>query len=59
MIMIMFGWFYVSVLVDVLKAHGKESAAVAEQGYRAIWFLASGSPANRTAFGVVGACDGE
>ena len=50
---------HVAVLVDVLRAHGTESAGMAEQGCRAIARLALKDAANRTALVAAGACEGE
>ena len=52
-------WSHVAVLVGVLGAHGTESAAVAEQGCRAIANLAYGNAANAAALVSAGACEGE
>ena len=48
-----------AVLVDVLGAHGWQSAAVAEPGCRAIRNLAVGNAAIATALVSAGACEGE
>ena len=50
---------FVEVLVDVLRAHGTESAAVAEQGCTAIDNLAYWNAAIATALVAAGACEGE
>ena len=52
-------WSHVAVLVDVLRAHGTESAAVAEEGSGAIQNLAYGDAAIATALVFAGACEGE
>ena len=52
-------WSHVAVLVGVLRAHGTESAEVAEEGFWAIWNLAVGNAANATALVAAGACEGE
>ena len=52
-------WSHVAVLVGVLRAHGTESAAVAEAGSGAIRNLAVGNAANATALVSAGACEGD
>ena len=52
-------WMHVTVLVDVLRALGTESAVVADWGCWVIHVYVSGNAANRTAMGAAGACEGE
>ena len=47
-----------AVLAAVLRSHGEASAAVAEQGFRAIRTLSAGNTANKTRLGEAGACEG-
>ena len=49
----------VSVVVQVLRDQGSQSAAVAEQGFRAIANMCGSSEANETRLGDAGACEGE
>ena len=49
----------VSVVVQVLRDQGSQSAAVAEQGFRAIANMCGSSEANETRLGDAGACKGE
>ena len=49
----------IAVLIDVLRAHGTESAAVADWGCGAIGKLAVKDDANATALVAAGACEGE
>ena len=52
-------WSHVAVLVGVLRAHGTESAELAEEGCGAVRNLAYWNAANATALVVAGACEGE